>query len=137
MSVDLTFEMQAEYLYVQVSGPFDLDESIETFIKILDMAGQHGAVKVLINGMGIKGTPNTADYYYLGENIAKEMRNAVISGRTKNLRIAFVALPPYLDKGHFVEVVATNRGANVWSFDNLEDARSWLRKGSGADRRPM
>jgi hypothetical protein len=83
---------------------------------------------VLIDSLAVEGAPTTVEYYQYGETIAREMRDAVISGRTQRLRIVFVADAPLLDKDHFSEVVANNRGANVWSFNNFEDALQWLRQ---------
>ena len=129
MAMDLHFEMRREYLYVQVTGAFvHVDEVLKALVKVQETADSHAATKILIDCLQLKGTPNTSDYYTFGVFAAEE--------RAKHAeRIsAFVGTPPTFDKRHFGELVATNRGATMKSFDRIEDALEWLGVDPGEGR---
>ncbi len=130
MSIDLDFEMKEGYLYVRVTGVFTLKEALDAFKKTIEAAANYHAARILIDGLEFKGAPDTVERYSFGEYIAEALAKSEKSGNTKRLRVAFVAREPLLDPDHFIMVVASNRGANVWSFDNLPDALKWLLVGA-------
>ena len=129
MSIDLEFEMRQDYLHVKVTGAFggaSIDEACRSFSKILEAVSTYNATKVLVNCFHLKGDPSTLDYYFYGQFIANELIRYRIKGRQLWPQLAYVYQEPSIDKEHFGEMVATNRGANLKSFGNMEDAFHWL-----------
>lgn len=126
MSIDSRFEVKEEYLHLWVTGVFALDEALDGLKKTIQTAVENHVTKILIDGLGYTGMPNTTDYYRIGEFIAKEVVRFAVFRGVNMLRIAFVFRAPLLDRGQFDVLVATNRGADVWSFDNVPDALQWL-----------
>lgn len=122
MGIDFRFEMRQDYLYVQIAGIFvSVDEVFKIYLKAQEAAETNAATKVLIDCLRLKGSPTMWDYYQFGEFVAEHRQGNALKRMT-----AYVGTAPTFDKGHFGELVATNRGANMKAFDRMEDALKWL-----------
>jgi len=127
MSIDLRLEMKKEYLYVQMTGVFTIEEAKGSFCKILEAASDNDAPKALLNCLQLEGAPSMIERFTYGAFVAKELRLYSIRFGRPSIKLACVAREPLLDKERFGEIVATNRGANVKMFDDEKDALNWLR----------
>jgi hypothetical protein len=119
--------MRGDYLYIEATGTFSIDEACRSFHDALAVIEKHGATKVLINCLQLTGTPGTMDYYTYGECVAEELRKSSLAERRGTLKLAHVAAAPLLDPDRLSAVVATNRGANMKSVDTVEKALEWLK----------
>lgn len=126
MSINSRVEVKERYLYVWVTGVYNLAESLDGLKKTLETAAACHVTRILIDGLGYTGTPSTTDYFRIGEFIAKEVVHFAMFRGVNLLRIAFVFREPLLDREHFDVLVASNRGADAWSFENVPDALKWL-----------
>jgi hypothetical protein len=124
--MDLSIENAPNFLHTRLSGEFSLEEAERTFLDILEAVDRYEATNVLVDGRGVTGEPFTMERYYYGTFVAE----AVIGlCQTRNRRIpkfAYVLEEPVLDKQRFGNLVATNRGMIVKTFDNVDDAVEWL-----------
>jgi hypothetical protein len=114
--------MRREYLYVQLTGVFDIEEACESFIKALEVIDFHKATRILVDCLRVQGTPTTIDYYTYGDFISKELLRP---GR-RRLQVAYAVARPLMDAQRLTYTVATNRGANVNTFESVEAALKWL-----------
>ena len=126
MDFEMQFEMRPQYLYVRVAGVYSLEAARRSFSKGLEVIDQNHAAKVLVDCRQVSGTPSLGDYYSYGEFIAQEQYKPTKTGRMRRPQLAYVAIKPLMNKAHFAQLVATNRGANMRSFENMEDALRWL-----------
>ena len=125
MDMDLDINMEKEFLRVRVFGVFELRRANECFTRMLEAVAQHGAKKVFIDCRDLTGTLSTMDRY---EHAVYAERELSRIGVSRSTRFGFVAKPPVLDNERFGQTVARNRGINVKSTDNMEEALQWLER---------
>jgi hypothetical protein len=127
MSMMLTISIDLGFLRVNVTGNFSLAEAKRTFIEILEAVGRSKIEKVLFDGRGIAGDPEVMERFYYGEFAAETVGGFTAHGVSRSTRFAYVLEEPMRDPGRFGENVAVNRGMDVRTFDNDQDALAWLR----------
>ena len=105
------------YLLLRITGAYDINEFLKLPGIIKARCEEEKTNKVLIDGLEVQ-EPNisTADRYFLGERIAKELQNII--------DIAVVWPAAHIDK--FMEVVASNRGVHIFVTGDMKAAEAWL-----------
>jgi hypothetical protein len=129
-AVRISLEVRPErgLLYVTVTGQFALVHAQRKFLRILDAVDQNNATKVLFDGRAVTGNPEAIERFWYGEFAAEAVNRYMIEGAIRRTpQFAYVLHEPVLDPKRFGETVAVNRGMWVKAFDNLEEARKWLR----------
>jgi hypothetical protein len=126
MEVAFIFDAANSLIRATVAGHFSLSDAETVFIKILDALVRHQAKKVLVDGRGITGKPETLARYFYGEFAADEVAFLKKRGISYTPQFAYVMVEPVLDRHRFGETIAKNRGMHVMVFDNLADAEHWL-----------
>jgi len=117
MKSHYSIEKRPGYLYMVVSGEYDLDDFKEYFKIVMDRCEKEKTFRLLVNNLGVKGTDITVMHrYLLGEEIAK-----VIGYRIKG-----AVIWPEKHINGFAETVAKNRGGNMKLFGDVESAEKWL-----------
>ena len=120
-------EMRAEsgLLYVLASGEFSLESAKEAFLAMLEAVTQHQAQRVLFDGRTITGRVEGLERFLYGEFAANQTAELV---KTHHLtpHFAYLLHDPIRDPNRLGEIVATNRGMKVKTFETLEEARAWL-----------
>jgi hypothetical protein len=86
---------------------------------------QYHAEKVLFDGQDLRGIPQDLERFYYGEFAANQTRKLVEEHKLVP-RFAYVLKEPVRDPRGLGETVAVNRGMNVKTFCNGEDALEWL-----------
>jgi hypothetical protein len=114
------------FLRVNGAGDFSLAEAQRTFIEILEAVARSKTDKVLVDGRGITGDPQTMERFYYGEFAAEMLGKFTARGVSRSTRFAYVLHEPLRDPERFGENVAVNRGVDVRTFDNDHDALAWL-----------
>ena len=127
MSMKLEISPEPGFLRADAVGEFSLGEAKRTFLEILDAVAKLKANKVLFDGRGLAGKPETMERFYYGEFVAKSVAEFANRGVSRATKFAYVLEHPVLDPRRFGETVAVNRGMSVKTFDNLEGALQWLR----------
>ena len=117
---DPEYEISIQSGYVLVEDPPDYDVVwIEQPSKLQAMSAacsEAGYRKVLIRGSKSNVKLTTAEFFALGEEVAKlDLMVAVVTRSDASKEME-----------KFLETVAANRGAPVRFFDNEQDARDWL-----------
>lgn len=118
----ITFENNAEYLYVYVTGEHDsYDVSIGYWREVADECKRSNVKRVLIEE-DIPELVPMSDMY----RIASEIPTLGFAG----VRVAFVdRYNEHQQDNEFGALVATNRGLYGKIFNNIEEAKNWLLDG--------
>ena len=109
-----------------IVGPFDLPLAQHQFIELLDEAVRSGASKVLIDGRQITGNPTVFERFLYG-TFAACATLEVLHTHNLKLKFAYVIHEPLRDSERFGENVATNRGMEVRTFEDMNEAVQWLK----------
>jgi hypothetical protein len=124
--MNLSLINSGDLLHAKLSGEFTLEEAQRTFVVILETAVRYEAAKVLVDGRALTGQPTTVERFYYGEFVANAVINRCKGRMRKAPRFAYVLLEPVIDKMRLGETVARNRGMNVKTFEQINDALQWL-----------
>jgi len=118
---------ESGFLRVAAVGEFSLEEAKRTFLEMLEAVAGHKVSKVLFDGRGLTGEPETMERFYYGEFAAEAVAEFADRGMlSRATKFGYVLEEPVLDPERFGEKVAVNRGMYVKAFDNLQDAFGWL-----------
>lgn len=126
MSMSITVRNEPAFLLAEATGIFSIKEAKRTFLEVLEAVERYQSGKVLFDGSRLVGKPSTMERFYYGEFAALEICSLVSRSGGEAPRFAYVLKPPVLDRHRFGETVAVNRGMIVKTFENIEDAISWL-----------
>ena len=126
MSMVLQMSAELGCLRVEATGQFSLAEAKRKFLEVLGAVERQKVGKVLFDGRGLKGNPGAIERFYYGAFAARGATEYAVRNRYASPEFAYVLQVPVLDPNRFGEVVATNRGMRVRTFDNLDAACGWL-----------
>jgi hypothetical protein len=127
MSMKLKVCPESGFLRVDAVGEFSLAEAERTFLEMLEAVARHKARKVLFDGRGLAGEPETMERFLYGEFVARAFAEFADRGMlSRSTQFGYVLDEPVLDTRRFGETVAVNRGMVVKTFDNLQAALGWL-----------
>src|SRR5215467_15027401 len=124
MSISGKFEPREEFLHCTASGEYSFEDGCSLIREVLAQSAQRGAIRVLVDGLQIVGSPSVVERYALAEFLAGE-----IVELERFPRLAFLGKEPLVDPNRFGELVATNRGVQIHTVEQMEDAVDWLRRG--------
>lgn len=106
-------------------GAFELDLARQQFIELLDEAIRNGASKVLIDGRQMTVAPTEFERFLYG-SFAAWATVDVMTQHKVWLKFAYVIHEPLRDPERFGETVAVNRGMDVKTFEDINEAVEWL-----------
>jgi len=124
----LKCDMKNDCLVVQIFGDFILNEACSNFLEMLKVIEAYKANKVVVDCLQVMGAPSTIERFSYAESGADELMRLLCAKKIGEVKFAYVGIEPPFDKDHFGQIVANNRGANIKTFNNVEDAFSWLGK---------
>ena len=120
-------EIEQDIFNAVVVGPFQLTLAQQQFIELLDEAIRSGATKVLIDGRQLTGNPTDFERFLYGSFAAWATLD-VMTQYNVWLKFAYVIHKPLRDTDRFGETVAVNRGMDVKTFEDQNEALEWLNK---------
>jgi hypothetical protein len=121
-NLEWTVALEPRLVLVTCRGRLDLKVVLEIYSEAFEIASREGRRAILIDGMAVTGPhPTVSERYDQGIFLAEESAR-----RSWNVRLAIAAPPGIVDPDRLVEVVATNRLANVKVFAELGPARAWV-----------
>jgi len=132
MSIQQNIDFGSGILHVDATGEFSLEEAGRAFLEMLEAVVQHQAKKVLFDGRTLKGNPDYVERFYYGEFAANETRRLALEQGIVP-RFAYVITAALRHPARLGELVAVNRGMNVKTFENPEEAIEWLESDGGDD----
>ena len=110
-------------------GEFELGLAQEQFIELLEEALASGATKVLVDGRQMTGKPTDFERFLYGEFAAFATLDVLFRHNVR-LKFAYVIHEPLRDPERFGETVAVNRGMDVNTFEEMNEAVAWLNSDS-------
>jgi len=116
---DQTISIANGYVLVERPPEFEvhLSEQLAALKKMAALCNKAGTRKVLVVGSRTKVMLSKLDIYNLGKLIAKFM-----------LHVAIVELHDVsVEEEQFLENVTSNRGKPLKFFDNINEAKIWLK----------
>src|SRR5215510_10252072 len=125
MSIQQKMHFASGILHVDATGEFSLEEAGRAFLEMLEAVVQYQATKVLLDGRTLKGNPEYVERFYYGEFAANETRRLVLEHGIYP-RFAYVIAAALRHPARLGELVATNRGMSVKTFETPEEALEWL-----------
>jgi hypothetical protein len=117
---------EANYLFVEVSGPFELGEALTLTEGFLEACAQHQLSKVVVDTRLVTGTLTLTERFRYADVLAGRVIELVGLGRLKPPQLAYVGSPPILDPEEFGVLVALNRGVSIKTAPTVADALAWL-----------
>jgi hypothetical protein len=115
-----------DILVVKLTGEFNLDEAQNSFLHLLENVKRENTDKVLVDGTALTGEPETFQRFLYGAFAAMAVSDFNQQPNPRMLKFAYALKPPMLDPERFGENVAVNRGMNVKTFENVQEAKDWL-----------
>jgi hypothetical protein len=128
MSISLKFEPRAGFLYCAASGEYRFEDACSAIQEVLAESAQNDATKVLVDFLQMDGSPTMAERYTTSEFLAREMVDHITQLK-RFPRLALLGKEPLVDPNRFGELVARNRGVQMKTVEQMEDAVSWLGAG--------
>ena len=110
------FNVEENYLYVKLAGPWTAESALESMKYIKIEADKHSKLNILLDFTGMMRPENEMVRYYTGEYIADVFKTSYrLSAYAQAFKI-----------NRFAETVAVNRNANFRIFTDEKLARDWL-----------
>jgi hypothetical protein len=125
MSISLKFEPREGFLYCEASGEYSFEDACSMIRAVLVESAQHSSTKVLVDFLQMKGSPTMLERYSISEFLAREMVDHITELK-RFPRLALLGKEPLVDPNRFGELVARNRGVQMKTVEQMEDAVKWL-----------
>ena len=125
MELKIDIQPKKTYLYMRITGTYNLHKAKELFKDTVDAADKFGLYNILVDYREIKGSASTMQFYEYAKYVSELMDDRIYK-KLPWLRFAYVGSSPFFDPSGFGETVAVNRGVMVIDTDNLETAMEWL-----------
>src|SRR5260221_10711886 len=119
MTIELSFEPRDGYLYVAVSGRFELAEAQAATTRIIQACVDQKQWKALLDIRALQGSPTVTERYGYGESLAAQV---VAAGQQAgaSLRLAYVGHMPLIDPERFGVMVVQNRGVRILVTESMD-----------------
>jgi len=126
MSMNLDIAREKGFLRVRLTGEFSLAKANDRLVNVFEAVAQHGLRKVLVDCRQLKGEPTTLERFVHATFAVRQMDRFADTGIFRGTRFAYVGHEPLIDREHFGETVAANRGLNVKVTLTMQEALEWL-----------
>ena len=134
MSLVLEVKPEKGFLRVHVAGDFSILDAKDIVVRMFEAIALHNAARVLVDCSDVKGNVTIMDHFEHSTFVSQELSRSFSKGVPQTTRFAYVLKPPLFGKdSKFAETVAVNRGVNVLTTDNMEEALKWLGVGQKSD----
>ena len=127
MSIDISIEIEADYLYVLVNGVHNIDLAVDLLEEVLEASMRHNLPKILIDYRQLQNlSPSLTETYIYAASVAQRIqKHTDTSGQP--LRLAYLGPETILKDGEYgVEVAAEYGFYEAKRTTNLDEAFEWL-----------
>lgn len=120
MSTKIKLIRSVEYLQTSPKGEINFDQSKKMLAKLAKAKRPPADFDILLDFRRAQWILSTADIYYLAAELGKH-------NHTYRDKVAILVLPGLnFDNSEFFRLCAQNRGFNVETFTNYEEAVQWF-----------
>lgn len=120
--MDVSYEVKNNYLYITVTGEFDLSSAKNFLSEVMEKAHNHSLNKILCDITHLKGFDAQQTSTETRFNIATFIADAI----PIDFRLAILETPMQLIGGRFGENVMADKGVSVKVTPDIEEALEWL-----------
>ena len=125
MPLSVEIESKPEYLYVNVTGQYDLEEAIERFTEVILACRQHDLNKVLVDYRTLEGeTAKVQEIIYAMR--AGEIYRQHLTAGGGSLKMAYVSSDTQILSWTPGRDMAEKYGLEVFRTTDLNQAIEWL-----------
>ena len=125
--MNISIEGRQNYLYVNVSGNYEINKAIEQIDVVISAVITHKVYKVLIDYRNLnKISQLKTDNYIFSATVADRI-GLYADIMYEHPRIAYLGLEGKIDSGYGQKVAAEYGFYNVKSFIDIDDAFKWLK----------
>jgi hypothetical protein len=117
--MNLVIESREDFLVATASGKVSLRETVELSKNVCDAAAERGFSKILFDCRAVEGELSVTERYIFGSTIAEYCRSRSMSPSIAVIRRELVVTG-------LAAQVASNRGASVLTFSELQAGLNWL-----------
>jgi hypothetical protein len=122
MTLQFTYEVCEDYLYISASGPFAVESARQAFTEWMAEAIAASLNNVIcdlaaIEGIATGDLPLTSRY---------DLAAFVAAAKPAHVRVVMLLTASQVPEDRFGEDVMVNRGANVMVTADLAEALAWL-----------
>ena len=110
--------LEEGYVLLDHYDEISVAEVNEARSNVIEQLVKHALSRVLVNICDVTNKLSTLDTYFVTESHAKV--------KLPKARAALLSRPDQREDAKFMETVAVNRGLNIRSFLNKEEALAWL-----------
>ncbi len=122
MSYELSYKHEPDYLYVQATGIYNVENQIAMARDCLAECDKHRYSKLLLDVRRMTGGSDI-DVGSTYDLIIKDIRAIAIHSP---LQVAAIDLEELGEGPRFVETLAYNAGLNIHVFTDADEAMEWL-----------
>jgi hypothetical protein len=126
MAMNMRIQPEAEYLFVEISGPFELGEAQTLSLQYLEACIEHQLSKVVVDTYGVTGQLTINERFRYADFVARQVIDFIALGRLQPPQLAYVGAPPILDPEEFGVLVALSRGVSTKTARTVDQALAWL-----------
>ncbi|MFZ1080414.1 MAG: hypothetical protein WAO19_00645 [Candidatus Kryptoniota bacterium] len=126
MKLSIQIEPKETYLYVLVTGTFELSEAMDLTVRVLDACVEHSLFKILVDQRSLQGEMSVMDRWRYATFMARHIIERISKGTFPYCRVAYVGNAPIIDPGGFAEMVMANRGIIAKATLDINEGLRWL-----------
>ena len=126
MTTHMQFEARANYLYVLVTGSFELSSAQACSREFLRAGADQGHHHFLVDTRSLRGTLTASERFAYSDFVANEVNRLVAAGRLRPPRLAYVGVAPITDPMRYGLTVIHNRGIDANVLEDYDEAVRWL-----------
>jgi hypothetical protein len=130
MPEKLSLEVREDYMYIAVSGDFNLNRAMDFFNLTLDECSKIDYTKILIDIRNLECLPAAIDSYVF-ENLVPRLQ------KKRSIWVACLVSVDVIPADKFGEKTAQDTGVTVKVTADLDEALGWLRVEDGRAYRPQ
>ena len=125
MGLAFRIEPKADYLYVEITGTFDMKDVQDGSCRVLNACVQFGLTKVLMDNRKAHGHVSVMDRWTYAQFMVSQIHDLIFSGKLTNAYFAYLG-DELIDPQKFGQMVANNRGVSALATTDLQEAFRWL-----------
>ena len=125
MGLRFQIEPRPEYLLVEISGIWDMNDVKAGSSAVLDASAEHKLYKILMDNRKAHGKINLVDRWEYANFMADEILHRIFEGKFPNVSLSYLG-DDLIDEKRFGQLVANNRGISLIATRDASEAYSYL-----------
>jgi len=125
MSLRFRIEPRSEYLYVEITGTWDRNDTWNGSISVLEASAQYKLSLVLMDNRDAHGSIHLIDRWNYANFMAEKIFEYIFAGKFPIIRLSYLG-DELIDANRFGQLVANNRGVSLIATKDPVEAFTYL-----------